>query len=879
MPTSARAPPVPHSAPRARRPEPSISGRAALRTRDRSTRRPGVIVSGLLATSLAAGFLTQAPAAADAAVTDYTLSVDADRTGPAIDPTMYGVFFEDINNAADGGLYAELVQNRSFEYGPVDNRSYTPLTSWQHTASGGATGTLQVVDDDQRLNERNRNHLRLNLAGTGGGAGRFGITNSGYGAGMSLKDGARYDFSVWARTDNPTGTRLTTELRTADGGVLSAPVDITVRGDRWTKYTATLVSEVTTTTGRLSVTAADSGTLRLDMVSLFPRDTYKGRKNGLRKDLARKIAALDPGFLRFPGGCLVNTGSHHAYEAPDWERRRSYQWKDTIGPVEQRAVNANFWGYHQSYGLGYHEYFQFAEDIGAMPLPVVPALVTGCGQNRATDDPALLKRHIQDTLDLIEFANGPVTSTWGRKRAEMGHPKPFGLTHLGVGNEENLPDAFFARFTEFRKAIEARYPEITIVSNSGPASGGATFDRLWDLNRRAGVDLVDEHYYEAPQWFLENNDRYDSYDRTGPKVFLGEYASRDNRFSNALSEAAFMTGLERNADVVKLASYAPLLADVHQNQWRPDMIWFDNDRSWGSASYEVQKLFMNNTGDRVVPSRASATPAVSGPITGAVGLSTWATSAAYDDVEVTAANGSTLLRDDFAAGAARWTPATGRGTWAVEGGAYVQSDEAAENTLVTAGDTHWRDYDLKVRATKKSGKEGFLVAFGVRDTGNHYWWNLGGWGNTRSAVEKTADGGKQTLLENPTTIETGRAYDVHVQVRGRQVTLYLDGQKWGSFTDDRTAEPFRQVVTRDKDDLVVKVVNAQAAAARTSIDLGTTRVASTARLTTLEGAPDAVNTADAHPIQPRRSTLEGIGRTFTYTFPAHSVTFLRIKAR
>ncbi|MGA5495110.1 alpha-L-arabinofuranosidase C-terminal domain-containing protein [Streptomyces cinereoruber] len=850
-----------------------------MRTRDRSTRRPGVIVSGLLATSLAAGFLTQAPAAADAAVTDYTLSVDADRTGPAIDPTMYGVFFEDINNAADGGLYAELVQNRSFEYGPVDNRSYTPLTSWQHTASGGATGTLQVVDDDQRLNERNRNHLRLNLAGTGGGAGRFGITNSGYGAGMSLKDGARYDFSVWARTDNPTGTRLTTELRTADGGVLSAPVDITVRGDRWTKYTATLVSKVTTTTGRLSVTAADSGTLRLDMVSLFPRDTYKGRKNGLRKDLARKIAALDPGFLRFPGGCLVNTGSHHAYEAPDWERRRSYQWKDTIGPVEQRAVNANFWGYHQSYGLGYHEYFQFAEDIGAMPLPVVPALVTGCGQNRATDDPALLKRHIQDTLDLIEFANGPVTSTWGRKRAEMGHPKPFGLTHLGVGNEENLPDAFFARFTEFRKAIEARYPEITIVSNSGPASGGATFDRLWDLNRRAGVDLVDEHYYEAPQWFLENNDRYDSYDRTGPKVFLGEYASRDNRFSNALSEAAFMTGLERNADVVKLASYAPLLADAHQNQWRPDMIWFDNDRSWGSASYEVQKLFMNNTGDRVVPSRASATPAVSGPITGAIGLSTWATSAAYDDVEVTAANGSTLLRDDFAAGAARWTPATGRGTWAVEGGAYVQSDEAAENTLVTAGDTHWRDYDLKVRATKKSGKEGFLIAFGVRDTGNHYWWNLGGWGNTRSAVEKTADGGKQTLLENPTTIEAGRAYDVHVQVRGRQVTLYLDGQKWGSFTDDRTAEPFRQVVTRDKDDLVVKVVNAQAAAARTSIDLGTTRVASTARLTTLEGAPDAVNTADAHPIQPRRSTLEGIGRTFTYTFPAHSVTFLRIKAR
>ncbi|MFF1506519.1 alpha-L-arabinofuranosidase C-terminal domain-containing protein [Streptomyces sp. NPDC058326] len=848
-----------------------------MRTHARTTRKAGVIAGGLLATSLAAGLLTQSPAVADTAVTDYTISVDADRAGPAIDPTMYGVFFEDINNAADGGLYAELVQNRSFEFSPVDNRSYTPLTSWRQTASGGATGTLRVADDAERLNERNRNHLRLDLAGTGGTNGRFGVVNTGYGAGMALREGARYDFSVWARTDNPAGTRLTTEFRTDDGTVLSAPLGIAVRGDRWTKYTGTLVPKVTTTAGRLAVTAAGAGTVRLDMVSLFPRDTYKGRKNGLRKDLAEKIAALDPGFLRFPGGCLVNTGSHEAYEAPDWERRRSYQWKDTVGPVEQRAVNANFWGYHQSYGLGYYEYFQFAEDIGAMPLPVVPALVTGCGENQATDDPALLKRHIQDTLDLIEFANGPVTSPWGRKRAAMGHPKPFGLTHVGVGNEENLPDAFFARFTEFRKAIEAEYPQITVVSNSGPASSGATFDRLWDLNRQAGVGLVDEHYYNSPQWFLENNNRYDSYDRTGPKVFLGEYASRDNRFSNALSEAAFMTGLERNADVVKLASYAPLLADVHQNQWRPDMIWFDNNRSWGSTSYEVQKLFMNNTGDRVVPSRASATPSVSGPITGAIGLSTWATSAAYDDVEVTAANGTTLLKDDFSTGASRWTPAAGRGTWAVQDGAYVQSDEAAENTLVTAGDTSWQDYDLKVRATKKSGREGFLIAFGVRDTGNHYWWNLGGWGNTRSAVEKAVDGGKQTLLETPTAIETGRTYDVHVQVRGRQVTLYLDGQKWGSFTDDKTAEPFRQVVTRDKGDLIVKVVNAQAAAARTRIDLGTAGVASTARLTTLEGAPDAVNSADASPIQPRTSTLRGIGRTFTHTFPAHSVTFLRIR--
>ncbi|MGW7519931.1 alpha-L-arabinofuranosidase C-terminal domain-containing protein [Streptomyces sp. NPDC054796] len=816
--------------------------------------------------------------------TDYSLSIDTGAKGPAIEDTMHGVFYEDINRAADGGLYAELVQNRSFEYGPADNASYTPLTSWDTAAEGGAGGALEVVDDGGRLNERNRQYLRLDLDGNGEGPGSgYGVVNSGYTTGMSVRAGKKYDFSVWARTDQKRGTPLTVGLRSKDGDTaVSTPLRATVRGDRWTKYTGTLTARTTDTSARLAVLAGGAGTVRLDMVSLFPRDTYKGRTNGMRADLAEKIAALDPGFLRFPGGCLVNTGSHEAYEGPGYERRRSYQWKDTIGPVEERATNANFWGYNQSYGIGYFEYFQFAEDIGAMPVPVVPALVTGCGQNKATEDEALLRRHIQDTLDLIEFANGPVSSEWGAKRARMGHPKPFGLTRLEVGNEENLPDEFFARFTEFREAIEAEYPDVTVISNSGPDDSGTTFDRAWELNRQADVDMVDEHYYNSPAWFLENNDRYDSYDREGPKVFLGEYASQDNRFANSLAEAAYITGLERNADVVSMASYAPLLAHEDATQWRPDMIWFNNEKSWGSTSYEVQKLFMNNVGDEVVPSRASATPATSGPITGAVGLSTWATSAAYDDVKVTSPDGGTLFSDDFSGDASRWTKATDKGAWAVEDGAYVQSDAAAENTLVTAGDTGWHDYDLHAKATKRSGSEGFLLAFGVKDTGNHYWWNLGGWGNTRSAVEKTTDGAKQTMTEDDTKIETGRAYDLRVEVRGRQVTLFLDGEKWGSFTDDKPAEPFRQVVTRDKatGELVVKVVNAQDSPARTRVDFGEkAQVGGTARLTTLQGDPDAVNTETSRPIQPRTSTLDGIGNTFTHTFPANSVTFLRVKAR
>ncbi|GAA3861304.1 alpha-L-arabinofuranosidase C-terminal domain-containing protein [Streptomyces lacrimifluminis] len=805
---------------------------------------------------LAVSAVVPAPAGA-VDVTDYAITVDRATKGARIDDTMYGVFFEDINRAADGGLYAELVQNRSFEYSTADNRSYTPLTSW------AVSGTATAQDDEGRLNTRNRTYLSL-------GAGSS-VTNSGYNTGIRVESGKKYDFSVWARADR--AGALTVSLADAEG-TLAEVRQVTVKGG-WAKYRARFTATRSSTAGRLTV--ATDNSVALDMISLLPRDTYKG--HGLREDLAEKIAALDPGFVRFPGGCLVNTGSMQDYsEASNWERRRSYQWKDTVGPVEQRATNSNVWGYNQSYGLGYYEYFQFSEDMGAMPLPVVPALVTGCGQNQAVVDEALLKRHIQDTLDLIEFANGPVTSEWGRKRAQMGHPEPFRLTHIEVGNEENLPNEFFARFTEFRTAIEARYPDITIISNSGPDDSGSTFDTAWKLNRDANVDMVDEHYYNSPQWFLQNNDRYDSYDRSGPKVFLGEYASQGNTFKNALTEAAFMTGLERNADVVKLASYAPLLANEDYVQWRPDMIWFNNHASWGSASYEVQKLFMNNVGDRVVPTTATGTPSVSGPISGAVGLSTWATTAAYDDVKVTGADGTALLTDDFSGDASRWTH-TGGGSWAVQDGQYVQTDVAAENTMVSAGDPAWHDYDLHVKATKQSGREGFLVAFGVKDTGNYYWWNLGGWNNTLNAVEQATDGGKSTLVSKAGSIETGRAYDIDVKVRGRQVTLYLDGQEWGSFTDDKPAEPFRQIVTKDakSGDLIVKVVNAQAAQARTAIDLGKAKVGSKAVVTTLAAAPDAVNSETATPVAPVKSTFTGVAKKFTYTFPANSVTFLRIK--
>ncbi|GIE87536.1 alpha-L-arabinofuranosidase C-terminal domain-containing protein [Actinoplanes regularis] len=802
------------------------------------------------------------PVSASAVAPDYTIKVSPSADGAALSKQQYGVFFEDINYAADGGLYAELIRNRSFEFNATDASGFTGLTAWT------TAGTATVVNDDQRLNDRNRNYLKL----TGG------VTNAGYNSGIALKKGDKYDFSVWARGD----AALRVSVNLADGTALAAPITIAVAGDTWTKYTGTLRATATTDRGRLTVSTP--GALRLDEISLFPRDTYKGRSNGLRRDLAEKVAALRPGFVRFPGGCLVNTGSMYSYDgAFNYPRARSYQWKDTVGPVETRATNKNFWGYNQSYGLGYYEYFQFSEDLGAMPLPVLPALVTGCGQNRATVDEALLQRHIQDALDLIEFANGPVTSTWGKLRARQGHPKPFGLTTVAIGNEENLPDAYWANFLKFEAAIKAKHPEITIVSNSGPDDQGGTFENLWAKNKANGTDMVDEHYYNSPSWFLQNNARYDSYDRNGPKVFLGEYASLDAKFYNSLAEAAYMTGLERNADVVKMASYAPLLANIDNVQWKPDLIWFDGDESWGSTSYQMQKLFMNNVGDRVVPSTVTGGGVVQPkPITGAIGLSTWRTAATYDDVKVTRPDGTVIFSDDFNDGNADgWTAVQPRGNWTVTSGGYAQTTTDTEDTMVKAATVTDTDYDYTLKATKQAGAEGFLVAFGIQGTGNFYWWNLGGWNNTQGAVEKGITSAKEQLITKPNSVNTGQTYDLKISVRGTKVTLYLDGVEWGGFDDNAVTEPFAQVVTTDAKtgELIVKVVNAQDKPAVTKIDMGGRRVAGTARMTVLAGDPGEQNTRTAEPILPVTSTIKGVSASFTREFPANSVTFLRIRTR
>lgn len=524
-----------------------------------------------------AGYSQQSPS--------YDLTLDTKKAGTAIQSTMYGLFFEDINFAADGGLYAELVKNRSFDF-PQS------LMGWY------AFGKVEVKNDNP-LFDKNPNYVVL--SDPGHPHKRTGIENEGF-RGMGFKKNESYRFTVWAKSLNTgenQGIRI--DLLDSKNEILNTQ-KLVINSSEWKKYEIVLTPKETDAKGRLRIFLDSKGSVALEHVSLFPVDTYKGRENGLRKDLAEALADIHPGIFRFPGGCIV--------EGTDLDTR--YNWKNTVGAVENRPVNENRWhytfphrfypDYYQSYGLGFYEYFLLSEDIGAEPLPVVSCGLSCQYQNDKEECHVPLSEldsYVQDALDLIEFANGPVTSKWGKVRADMGHPAPFNMKYIGVGNEQ-WGDEYVQRLAPFVKAIRAKYPEIKIVGSSGPSADGKDFDYLWPEMKKLKVDLVDEHYYKDPEWFLKSASRYDNYDRKGPAVFAGEYAchvpSRANNFQSALYEAAFMTGLERNADIVHMCTYAPLLAHVDAWQWRPDMIWFDNLTSMKTPNYYIQQMYAQNKG-------------------------------------------------------------------------------------------------------------------------------------------------------------------------------------------------------------------------------------------------------------------------------------------
>lgn len=549
------------------------------------------------------------------------MKLDVRRPGAEIASTMYGIFIEDINFAADGGLYAELIKNRSFEF--PNNR----LQGWS------VSGRLEVREDGPF--GRNPHYVRL--CWPGHDQKHTVMENDGF-FGIGLKKGEQYRFSVWARVPENIGAgKLRVELIDRDSMSevqAHASAEILVDSPEWKKYEAVLTSGLTDPEATVRLFLASPVSVDVEHVSLFPVDTWMGHENGLRKDLAQALYDLDPGLFRFPGGCIV--------EGTDLATR--YNWKNSVGPVENRPLNENRWqhsfthrffpDYFQSYGLGFYEYFLLAEEIGAEPLPVVSCGLACQFQNNTMDahQPVdELDCYIQDALDLIEFANGGTDTEWGGLRAEMGHPEPFGLKYIAIGNEQWGPE-YPERLEPFVKAVRKAYPEILIVGSSGPNSEGEQFDYLWPEMKRLGADLVDEHFYRPEKWFLSQGARYDSYDRKGPAVFAGEYACHGegrkwNHFGASLLEAAFMTTIERNADIVRMATYAPLFAHVEGWQWRPDLIWFDNLRSFRSCSWHVQRLYTRYKGTHTL----KLTDMEGVNITGAEGQNGLFASSVYDD--------------------------------------------------------------------------------------------------------------------------------------------------------------------------------------------------------------------------------------------------------
>lgn len=530
----------------------------------------------------------------------YLKAVEAEITidpskAKSISDMLIGIFYEDINYAADGGLYAELIQNRDFEYNPSDkegrDESWNSYTAW-NLIGKNATFTIDSIFP---VHTNNKHYAVLDILHTGAA-----LQNKGFG-GIALKKGDKYDFSFFAKNIDPGSKKVTVRLIDNNGNTIGE-TNINVNSKKWRKYISVIVSKETVNDAILEIIPQKTGKITLDMISLFPQKTFKNRKNGLRNDLAQTLADMKPRFVRFPGGCVAHGDG----------LGNMYRWQNTIGPLEERVPQRNLWGYHQTAGLGYFEYFQFCEDIGAEPLPVVPAGVP-C-QNSGTDGhgqqcgiPMLeMQDYIQEIFDLIEWANGdPKKNKWAKMRADAGHPKPFNLKYLGIGNEDLISDVFEERYTMICNAIKEKYPEIIIIGTAGPFFEGSDYVEGWRIATELDLPMIDEHYYNPPGWYIHNQDFYDRYDRNKSQVYLGEYAAhvpgRHNNIESALAEALHLINIERNGDIVALTSYAPLLAKEGFTQWNPDLIYFNNTEVKPTVGYYVQKLYGHNSGDQYLP--------------------------------------------------------------------------------------------------------------------------------------------------------------------------------------------------------------------------------------------------------------------------------------
>ena len=789
-----------------------------------------------------------------------TIDIDAQQRGPKVSPMLYGIFYEDINHAADGGIYAELIRNRSFEDGP---RYGAPadMQGWTTYAAAPSQLTARLIQPTKKtplLNSVQHNALALDIKASA--ALPVCLVNEGY-WGINAIQGRSYRLSFWAKTLKYQGTVKAT-LCSKDGSQLYAETLVSgfpvAKAKGWTKYEATLTANDNDPLAQFALVFDGAGQVQIDMVSLFP-PTFKNRENGMRPDLANMLWQLHPKFMRFPGGCFVE-----GQESPD----NAFRWERTIGPIEEREGHWNVnWGYRTSDGLGYHEYLQLAEDLGAKPLYVVNVGIWHGGMTPYDS----IQPWIDECMNALEYANGPVTSKYGAMRARNGHPEPFGIEYLEIGNENNQPDPrqqsdhYYERYEQFYKAIRAKYPEMKIIGN---VVAWGDDNPKW--NSKLPVDLLDEHYYRSPDWFAAAFHKYDTYNRQGPKVYVGEYAVTNGygklgNMNAALGEAVYMMGMENNADVVELASYAPIFVNENDARWRPDMIRFSSSRVMGTPSYYVQQLMPQHLGTQVVkveqnnPYKGKVRKPLT-PKQSRVGFGTWNTRATFEaDKEMEYVYGD----------------------WQKEGNTVRQTGHKDATLCIGKSIIDSDHYTCKFRARKDEGAEGFIIIFNYVDEKNYCWVNFGGWTNSQHAIEQISNGGKLLADSKRGRIEAGRWYDVTLQVNGDCVKAWLDNELVFDtiLKHDDTKGIFSSATIDDASgELIVKVANTSDAATTARLRLKNMEptCARVVRLSANDGMEE--NTLDAptaiHPVEQLLSPENG---SILLDVPPYSLNIVRIK--
>jgi alpha-L-arabinofuranosidase len=788
-----------------------------------------------------------------------SISIRADQQGAQASSNLFGIFFEEINYGGDGGLYGELVRNRSF------SSSANP-DFWTLITQGTATGQMSV-DTSRPLNTNNLRSLMLTMAS---GSGSVGAANSGY-WGIALQSGATYDLSLYARGSNGFSGPVTVRLESADGSQLYAQSSFGGLTTNWQRFTASLVSGSGATNARIAVAIAQPGAVWLDEVSLFPRATFNGRTNGLRLDLANMLADMKPSIYRYPGGNFIESNT----------LTNAVRWKKTIGEVASRPGHLNdSWGYWSTDGYGLDEFFRQCEDMGMNPIYGINAgLMLGYnGSSNNTVPLSDMGPWVQDALDLIQYANGDTNTPWGALRAANGHPAPYGLTYLEIGNE-NGGTYYDQRYTLFYDAIKAQYPEIRLISPVWGSPSSPT---------SRPVEIRDEHYYSSPATFISYATKYDSYSRTGPHAFVGEYAVTSGygtygNLSAALGEATFMTGMERNADIVEIASYAPLFANVNGIQWRPDLIYYNSASCFGTPSYYVQQMFSRNRGQVILPITVTAPVTITNPPPrGAIGLGSWSTSVQYSNVVVTS-NGVVLYQSDFVnAGANGWR--VYNGSWDAASGLYEQTSASTTDCRSTTGNTNWANYTLSLRARKVSGSEGFLILFNWLDDNNWNWLNIGGWNNTLDGIEQNVNGSKTILgTRNSDSIATNQWYDISVVLNNLRIQCYLNGTLIQDVTNPATSPGglyASSLYDQASRQVVVKAVNPYSQPLTTTFNVaGVDAVSSNATLIQLTSGSSADENSLAAPrkVFPTTNLLSHAGTNLSLTLPANSLSVLRLQ--